>query len=298
MSDPPSLIESETYRLPTSTFGVVAMWGVLEFCVCFSADRWSLSAFEPAQVILLPIMLSGVVAALLKSPAWLLLAAGPPATAPPHAVVRSRWLSISVATLPTMIPVAAMLDPDGPPVGELICLLLVFLMGCSLLFLWLRSYLRFRLIHRAAEASHDCSESRVSIRGLMAVTGVVAMILAVCRWLAGDMIGELMVAGLMGVICGLNWSATALWMLGRRVAFVPLKSLVLLLLIAEMLILGVVAYMASAAWDEIVGSIAMLAGLQLHLMLFLGVMRAAEFRFVRLRKLPLSLSADPVNLLD
>jgi hypothetical protein len=174
--------------------------------------------------------------------------------------------------------------------------LLIVSAGFVVSFLLLRNYFRLRLTHRQRYVQEADSRSEVSIRMLLVVTGILASSLGMCRFVLGELDSAALLSVIIGCLTGLLWWATAIWILGRR-----RYVFVTCVMFTVMLLLGLATSMPdkSGDGDELIVSGSFIMGLQLHLLLFLAMMRASQFRFVQIgvkTKDQIVSSADPLVL--
>ncbi len=277
MSEVGEFVDDRESVLPTGAFTVVGLWATIEVCGCLLSGNIIGIPDNGLGMVLIATELGGVMAALLMMVAWLVLGASPPSNQSSRQRSRTRDFRLAIAISLFVITVVLPFAETGYNRRLLFACLLLFIAGSAFLMLGVRSYLNYRLLLRIDVDNQWRAKSRVSIRGLMLLTGMSAVVLGTCRWLAVEFSSDLMSFGLIGILFAVNWLITATWLLGSRVYFLALAGF----LLAEVLGIGAILYSVLAFnSDELSRAIFLLMGMQSHLVLFLGVMRASEFRLV------------------
>jgi hypothetical protein len=263
-------------RLPLSAFGIVALWTIVELAILWLMMNGNFTGQgETLHLFLGAIMLSGLMASTLMVCGWLLLRAKPRTSRFGWEKLRQSGFDCAICMIPIAVLVISTIDRGVPARLDIVASLLMFFTGAYVTLLVYRSYFRPRLYRAGESFSSIDGSNRVSIREIMLLTGLVALALASCRWLVGSLRPELILAGVVGMVLALNWLVTSLWILGGAMFFLAMGGLVL----TEVLGLGFVVYLdESARWDDAFGAIIAVSGLQLHMMLFLGALRASDYR--------------------
>jgi hypothetical protein len=272
-------------KLPTSAFVVIAMWAAVETFFIIVSEGDDRRPDDTFRMVVLPMLQGGVLSALSMVVSWFVF--GNVATDKDLSVtvVRRRWFSVVILSLSITLVAALALSCRG--VGnqsqDLIAGVVMLTAGATVPSMLIRDYFGFRMVLRHRQEP-VVSQVEVSIRRLLVMTAVLASLLGTCRLLIGGLNTELVVLGLAGFVLGLNWCSTAIWLLGQRRYIV-----VTFVFFAISQLLGVAFSRPEpiGGGDALSASIWRVWGVQLHQILFLAVMRAGQFRFIRLRKRPL-----------
>jgi hypothetical protein len=266
-------------KLPTSTFLVVGMWAAFETLLI--ALTYEPDADTDLNVVLHPILHGGIFGALLMVCGWLVFSSDSRARSR-WEVTRYRWFSAVVILGLILVSTWFLLsmNREVPGYHRSSSSLLVMVSGSLVTLLLLRHYFRLRVAHRDSRALETNSRSEVSIRKLLLITALLASMLGSVRIFVGELEVQTMLICLAGCGLGLLWWATAVWVLGRR-----RYVLLTIVMFAVMQILGTGISLDEdlGSGNQFVASGVFISSIQFHLLLFLAMMRASQFRFTRLR---------------
>lgn len=191
---------------------------------------------------------------------------------------RENLLMISTASLLAVIH-AGSLGVTAVQLRDLVAGGLLALAGCLVTWFLMRNYFRLRIVPSNQDIRVSESRSDVSIRKLMLLTSVFAGLMGAGRVIVGDLDGRLAMLLVAGCLLGLQWWATAIWLLGRHRYFVVT---ILAFVLVQLVVATGVWKQDVASSGELVISASILTGVQMHLVLFLAIMRASQYRLQRL----------------
>lgn len=248
---------------------VVTLWTLLNYLIVSTTID---SPTEPDAAIV-GWSIAGVLSGWAFVFGYLVFANRPSGEASPYELKADRRLRFLTFSLFLLMPLIIISSQNWRHFGEIIAVHLLLMIGIYSV-LWFARYYVGLLLFKPFQPETICRiDFRVSIGSLLTKTGLLAIFLTVCRYFFSD-VGDLSAGAIaMGTVAGLNWMLISLWILGKYY----LLPLVLFIVLVEFVC---VIFFFDQNLDIL---IPMLASLKAHFILFLSILRAAEFRFSRVR---------------
>ena len=275
---------------PTSSFIILLLWATLETVLAVTiGPRESIDA-EWVDIVAAWAQ-GGVLAAILMAVAWIVFSISKPDSSTNQMGHRRRdaWMMIMITSLFATLHIWS-LGETSLQLKTLIAWALLMLAGCLVTWFLMRQYFRLRIVHLSREIQEAECRSEVSILKLMWVTSVLAGLMGASRLIVGELNSKLAMVVVAGCLLGLQWWATAIWVLGRRRFFAV--TIIVFVLVQLLVATGVWKQDVASNGDLVVAA-SLVTGVQLHLIMYLAILRASQYRFRML--VPHSSPSFPMN---
>ena len=263
-------------KLPVVAFIVTIVFAAVELAALLLYDSELAPQYPSFGTYIEALITGGPLAASSMATGWLAFGSRPSSVNSSQNNRRIHFFRMGIcATILTFITITIFSDHEWAENTMAVIIAAAIVWVCMVLY---RDYLGHQLKHVSTLQVAEKSSPDYTIRSLLITTTIVAVTLGAFRKLIGHYQIEHFVIASISLAIVVNWLATVSWILGRWTNILFPLGCITLEATGLWTYAATKTYMAMELSSLVAAA---LLGMQIHLIAFLGILRASGFRFSR-----------------